>query len=483
MTEVALTTVTDIPAVPSNVTPVVPVKFVPVIVTVAEPPAGPDDGDTEVIVGAATNVYPPVAVAEPPGVVSTTSTAPAALAGVTAVTEVPLTTVTDVAEVPPSVTPVVPVRLVPVIVIVVEPAVGPLAGETNEMVGIAKYVYPPVLVAEPPGVVRTTSRAPAVPDGVVTVTDVAPTMPRVPAAPPIVTPVVPNRFVPVIVTEVPPATGPLAGDTEAIVGIPKYVKPAVAVTEPPDALTTTLTAPAALAGLVTVIDAALELTIVVPGSPPNVTAEVPVKLVPVIVTVVTPAIGPLDGETDVIVGASTNVNADVEATVPPEPVRVTVIVLAATAGVATVIDVALVLTIEVPEALPNVTAEVPVKLSPVIVTVVPPADVPDANPVADNTDVIVGAATNVNPFVAVAVPPAVVKTTLNAPAALGGVTTVSEVELTTVTEIPAVPPNVTPVVPVRAVPVIVTVVPPAVVPDANPVADNTDVIVGAATYV
>ena len=56
MTEVALTTVTDVPAVPPNITPVAPVKFVPVIETVAEPPAGPADGDNEVIVGAATNV-------------------------------------------------------------------------------------------------------------------------------------------------------------------------------------------------------------------------------------------------------------------------------------------------------------------------------------------------------------------------------------------------------------------------------------------
>ena len=53
-------------------------------------------------------------------------------------TEVPLTTVTDVPAVPPKVTPVVPVRFVPVIVTVVEPASGPLAGETDEIVGIAK---------------------------------------------------------------------------------------------------------------------------------------------------------------------------------------------------------------------------------------------------------------------------------------------------------------------------------------------------------
>lgn len=79
-----------------------------------------------------------------------------------------------------------------------------------------------MLVAKPPGVVTTTSRAPAAPDGVTAVTEVAlTTTSDVTDAPPIVTPVVPVRFVPVIVTGVPPATGPLAGDTDVMVGIPK----------------------------------------------------------------------------------------------------------------------------------------------------------------------------------------------------------------------------------------------------------------------
>lgn len=56
VTEVALTLVIDEPARPAKVTPVVPVKFVPVIVTVAEPVAGPVDGETAVIVGAAAYV-------------------------------------------------------------------------------------------------------------------------------------------------------------------------------------------------------------------------------------------------------------------------------------------------------------------------------------------------------------------------------------------------------------------------------------------
>ena len=85
------------------------------------------------------------------------------------------------------------------------------------------------------------------------------------------------------------------------------------------------------------------------------------------------------------------------------------------------------------------------------------------------------------PFVAVTAPPDPVSTTFNAPAAFAGVTTVTDVSLTLVIVVPAVPLNVTADVPVKLVPVIVTVVPPAVGPEANPVADNTDEIVGAAT--
>ena len=54
VTDVALTLVSDVPALPPNVTPVVAVRLVPVIVTVVEPASGPLDGDTELIVGAAT---------------------------------------------------------------------------------------------------------------------------------------------------------------------------------------------------------------------------------------------------------------------------------------------------------------------------------------------------------------------------------------------------------------------------------------------
>ena len=76
-----------------------------------------------------------------------------------------------------------------------------------------------MLVTDPPGVVRTTFTAPAVLAGVRQVTDVAlPTTTEVAAVPPKVTDVVPVRLVPVIVTDVLPAAGPLAGLIVVIVG-------------------------------------------------------------------------------------------------------------------------------------------------------------------------------------------------------------------------------------------------------------------------
>ena len=79
----------------------------------------------------------------------------------------------------------------------------------------------------------------------------------------------------------------------------------VKVAEPPDPMRTTLTKAAALAGVTTVTDVALTLAIVVPAVPPKVTDEVPVKFVPVIVTVVPPDVEPVVGDIDEIVGAPT----------------------------------------------------------------------------------------------------------------------------------------------------------------------------------
>ena len=58
------------------------------------------------------------------------------------------------------------------------------------------------------------------------------TLSPVPAVPPNVTDDISNRFVPVIVTGVPPATTPLAGDREVIVGGSPNVKSVGDVAEP-----------------------------------------------------------------------------------------------------------------------------------------------------------------------------------------------------------------------------------------------------------
>lgn len=76
---------------------------------------------------------------------------------------------------------------------------------------------PPTEVAEPSGVVTTTSTAPAVPDGLVQVICVAESTVQVAAVPSKVT-VPPVRLVPVMTTVVPPAVGPEFGTILLMVG-------------------------------------------------------------------------------------------------------------------------------------------------------------------------------------------------------------------------------------------------------------------------
>jgi hypothetical protein len=71
---------------------------------------------------------------------------------------------------------------------------------------------------------------------------------------------------------------------------------------PAPVVTATRTVPAAFAGVVTEIDVAL-LETMVAEVPPNVTAEGLARLVPVIITVVPPLVGPEVGLILVIVGA------------------------------------------------------------------------------------------------------------------------------------------------------------------------------------
>ena len=143
------TTTTLVAATPPTVTLVAPVKLVPVIVIVVPPAVEPLAGETDEIVGGATKVNAPLPIAFPTTVTTTTSARPAAPAGVTAVMLVGEITFKLVAATPPIVTLVVPLKKVPVIVIAVPPAVEPVAGETDEIVGGATYVNVLAALAAP----------------------------------------------------------------------------------------------------------------------------------------------------------------------------------------------------------------------------------------------------------------------------------------------------------------------------------------------
>ncbi len=162
-----------------------------------------------------------------------------------------------------------------------------------------------------PFVVATvTLTAPAEPAGAVTVNEVADADVTVAALDPKST-VSPDAValnpVPVMVTEFPPAVEPLVGLIEVIAGGGgggvTYVYVA-AFDVPPAVVTVTLAAPAEPAGVVTVSDVA-EAAVTVALELPNATASpdaVALNPVPVIVTVVPPAVVPLVGLIDVIAG-------------------------------------------------------------------------------------------------------------------------------------------------------------------------------------
>ena len=130
-------------------------------------------------------------------------------------------TVKPVAGVAPKFTAVAPLKFVPVMVTVVAPAVGPAVGEMLVTVGAATKVnWSAADVAlVPPAVVTLTSTVPALPTGAVAVICVAElTVKPVAAVAPKVTAVAPLKFVPVMVTVVPPAVGPAVGEMLVMVG-------------------------------------------------------------------------------------------------------------------------------------------------------------------------------------------------------------------------------------------------------------------------
>ena len=112
---------------------------------------------------------------------------------------------------------------------------------------------------------------------------------------------------PLTVTVVPPALGPLDGATDVTVGPATYVKQPLQVPLCASGfVTTTFTLPAACAVVVPAMLVAL-IVETVSDDPPNETVAPAWKSVPVMVTVVPPAAGPLVGVTPVTDGAATYV--------------------------------------------------------------------------------------------------------------------------------------------------------------------------------
>jgi len=162
-------------------------------------------------------------------------------------------------------------------------------------------------VAESEGVVTTTLRTPADPAGINAVICVAVTVGLVTGLPPMVT-VAPVKFVPVIVSGVPPEVGPEVGLIEAIVGSDAlvYVNAPGLVAVPPGVVTATALAPAVAEAGVTAETCVGEInTSPVAVTPPTVTLLALARFVPEIVMVVPPANAPVFGFTDVMLGVGT----------------------------------------------------------------------------------------------------------------------------------------------------------------------------------
>ena len=136
--------------------------------------------------------------------------------------------------------------------------------------------------------------------------------------PPKLTAVAPVRCAPVIVTVVPPYTGPVFGLTSDTDGAATNVNRSLALVAlaPPEFVTITSTVPALVAGATAVIDMELFTVKLVAGVPPKLTPVAPVNPVPVIVIVVPPVAGPETGDTAVILAAGTNPGARARKALP-----------------------------------------------------------------------------------------------------------------------------------------------------------------------
>jgi hypothetical protein len=254
-------------AVPPTVTDTPVTNPVPDTVTDVPPVTGPVAGDRPVTVGtgavyAKLSVVPDVEL-DPPEVVTCTSTVlTVTVAGDTTVIDVADTTVTLVPASAPNATDAPVRKPVPVIVTVVPPDVGPVAGEIDVTVGTgavyAKSSPVPDVDELPPDVVTCTSTvATDVLAGDTTVIDVGDTtVTLVPASAPKATVAPVMNPVPVIVTVVLPEVGPVAGEIDVTDGTAAVYEKLLLVCDAADELVADTTAvPVAMtAGVTSVAD-------------------------------------------------------------------------------------------------------------------------------------------------------------------------------------------------------------------------------------
>jgi hypothetical protein len=241
------------------------------------------------------------------GFVTVTFTAPAACAVVVPVIALALMVATVSAD-PPKETVAPLWNPLPLTVTDVPPAVGPLFGVTDATAGAATYVKQlEQLPLWPSGFVTTALTDPAACAVVVPVMLVALIVDTFTGDPPNDTLEPLWKPVPAIVTAAPPALGPPFGVTDATVGAATYVKQPVQVPLCASGFVTiTFTPPAACALVDPVIEVAL-IVEMLSADPPNETVVPAWKPDPLTVTVVPPALGPLDGATDVTAGPATYV--------------------------------------------------------------------------------------------------------------------------------------------------------------------------------
>ncbi len=332
----------------------------------------------------------------------------------------------------PNLTDVAPVRLVPVMVTVVPPPVEPLVGVKLVMVGPGTAnVKLAVEVAVPPGVVTEILTAPAGCALVLAMTLVVPVTRKVVAAVvPNLTAVAPARLVPMMVTVVPPEVVPLVGVKLVMAGGTTNVKFVEEVPVPPTVLTEILTVPAPCALVLAMILVDPVTRKVVAGVVPNVTDVAPVKLLPVMVTVVPPEVEPLVGVKLVMTGGATNTKYADEVAVPEGVVTLILSLPAESALVLAKILVVPVTWKVVAVVAPNLTEVAPFRLVPMMVTVVPP----EVGPLVGVKLVMVGRVvdTNLKNADDIAVPDGVLTEILTVPAPCDLVTALIFVAVVTV---------------------------------------------------